>query len=214
MIWRVPAFYRLTLILGISVLLVAMAEDAWARGPHGGARPRPNVSRQGPARSGSFHSSRGPSRERGDTRRNERPGPDRSARRDPGPDRLDARRSNERERGPDRDRDRRDRRDRRDDYREGNRDGDYDRDDRDVDRRRGPVARERRDDRRDYYDDRRDFARGARYSAVWWSSNSCSDAVVVHVDGYTYYQCDNEWFGRSYYGGEVVYTVTDAPSGY
>jgi hypothetical protein len=210
MIWSVSAFLRLTLIFGISVLLVTMAEDAWARGPGGGMRARPNVSRQGPARSGSFHSTQ----ERGNAPRDERPGPDRSAKRDPGPDRRDARRANESERGPDRTRDL-DRLDRRDDDRQEYRDDGNDRDD----DRRGtpasrPVARERRDDRRDYYDDRRDFGRGARYNAAWWSSNSCSDAEVVHVDAYTYYRCEDAWFGRSYYGGEVVYTVIDAPEGY
>jgi len=38
--------------------------------------------------------------------------------------------------------------------------------------------------------------------------------VDMRVDGYSYYQCDGEWFGRSYYGGEVTYTVIDAPAGY
>jgi hypothetical protein len=86
--------------------------------------------------------------------------------------------------------------------------------DRDRVEERRDDHRDYYDDRRDYYDDRRDFARGARYSAVWWSSNSCVNAVVVKVDGYTYYQCNGAWFSRTYYGGEVTYTVTDAPAGY
>jgi hypothetical protein len=48
---------------------------------------------------------------------------------------------------------------------------------------------------------------------VWYSSQSCSDEVVV-VDGYSYYSCNSAWFGRTYYGGEVIYTVVDAPPGY
>ncbi len=72
----------------------------------------------------------------------------------------------------------------------------------------------RRDDRRDYYDDRRRYSRGVRYSASWWTSNSCSQEVVVVLDGYRYYQCNDAWFGRTYYGGEVTYTVIDAPEGY
>jgi hypothetical protein len=40
------------------------------------------------------------------------------------------------------------------------------------------------------------------------------NATVVDVDGYTYYECDDVWFSRTYYGGEVIYTVTDAPPGY
>ncbi len=106
-------------------------------------------------------------------------------------------------------------RDRRQDY---NRD--YDRDDRYEERRNPAPARavERRDNRRDYYDDRRDdrraFARGVRYSSSWWTSNSCSQTAIVVVDGYTYYQCNGAWFGRTYYGGEVTYTVIDTPAGY
>jgi hypothetical protein len=83
---------------------------------------------------------------------------------------------------------------------------------------RADRAEQRRDNRRDYYDDRRDdrldFARGVRYSSVWWTSNSCSQTAIVVVDGYTYYQCSGAWFGRTYYGGEVTYTVIDAPAGY
>ena len=83
---------------------------------------------------------------------------------------------------------------------------------------RADRAEQRRDNRRDYYDDRRDdrldFARGVRYSSVWWTSNSCSQTAIVVVDSYTYYQCNGAWFGRTYYGGEVTYTVIDAPAGY
>jgi hypothetical protein len=49
---------------------------------------------------------------------------------------------------------------------------------------------------------------------VWWTSNTCRQTIVVVQDGYSYYQCNGEWFGRSYYGGEVVYTVIEAPVGY
>ena len=80
---------------------------------------------------------------------------------------------------------------------------------------------DRIDDRRDYYDDRREdhrggrrYARGVRYSSSWWISNSCSQSEVVVVDGYSYYRCNDAWFGRTYYGGEVTYTVIDPPEGY
>jgi hypothetical protein len=53
-----------------------------------------------------------------------------------------------------------------------------------------------------------------RYSATWWAANSCSQVVVVELDGYSYYECNNAWFGRTYYGGEVTYTVIDAPREY
>jgi hypothetical protein len=201
MTWKVRDFVRIAVMICLSVCLVVSTGDVWAQRRGGGMHARPNVTRQGPARSGSFDSNRN----HPDTRRNERPADrspreDRMDRRDPGPDRMDARRMNEAERGrgPDVD-------DRRQDRYE----------DRPVEPER---VQERRETRRDYYDDRRDdrrrFARGARYSSVWWTSNSCRQTVVVVQDGYSYYQCDGEWFGRSYYGGEVTYTVTDAPQGY
>jgi hypothetical protein len=166
-------------------------------------RARPNVSRQGPARNGSFHSTR----DRGGAGYNERPAADeptaldRRQHRQPGPDRTDARGMNDEYRG-------------RGEDRNDNRLDDR-RDDRDEDRRDVP---DRVEERRDYYDDRRDdrrqYVRGTRYSAVWWTSNTCRQTIVVVQDGYSYYQCNGEWFGRSYYGGEVVYTVIDAPEGY
>lgn len=209
MIWKIHVFLRVALIIGLSVGLIALAGDSWAqrRGGGGGMRARPNISRQGPARNGSFSSNR----DRGGARYNQPPAADRSPRvdrpdrREPRPDGMDSRRLNDRERGRDRFMDDGGRDDRRDDRYE---------DDRDVPDR----VEDRRDDRRDYYDDRRDdrrrYARGARYSAVWWTSNSCRQTIVVVQDGYSYYQCDGEWFGRSYYGGEVTYTVIDAPEGY
>jgi|GEM_PF-1841310 len=209
MSWKVRDFLRTAVIIGFSVCLIALAGDAWAqrRGGGGGMRARPNVSRQGPARNGSFHSSR----DRGDARYDERPAADRSPgvdrrqQREPGPDRMDARRMNDEYRGRGQDRN---------DSRLDDR-----RDEREVDRRDVPDrVEERRENRRDYYDDRRDdrrrYVRGTRYSAVWWTSNTCRQTIVVVQDGYSYYQCDGEWFGRSYYGGEVVYTVIDAPVGY
>ena len=199
---KVRDFVRMAAMIGLSVSLVVLTGDAWAQRRGGGAHARPNVTRQGPARSGSFNSNRN----KPDTRRDERPAPDRSPRedrmdrRDPGPDRMDARRTNEAERGRGADVD-----DRRQNRHE----------DRPVEPAR---VQERRENRRDYYDDRRDdrrqFARGVRYSSVWWTSNSCRQTIVVVQDGYSYYQCNGAWFGRTYYGGEVTYTVIDAPQGY
>ncbi len=111
------------------------------------------------------------------------------------------------------------------DRREYSRDRRGDREDRryEDDRRDRPDEErsERRDDRRqdiredrdEFYADRRVFVRGETYTAAWYDSQSCPDRVVV-VDGYSYYECNDSWFGRSYYGGEVIYTVTDPPPGY
>ena len=196
MIRNMPGILGLVLIAGLSILLLTVADDASARGPGAGARPRAHVSRQGPAGHGSFEHGRDRDRARRDARSPRSDAPDR---RQAMPDRVDQLPV----RGAERDRDRT-REDRYDDRRDDRRDV-YD--DRRDDRR------DYYDDRRDYYDDRRAFVRGARYSASWWRS-SCSQASVVVVDDYTYYGCDDEWFSRTYYGGEVVYTVTDPPRGY
>lgn len=190
----VSEYLRVVVIVGLSLYLAALPADVWAQRRHGGgARPRPNVSRAGPARSGSFHHTR-PDREREGARRVDRRAPERatredfSDRREAMPERIDAAR----------------------DHHDGDRpNGAPDR----VDDRR-EARRDYYDDRRDRYEDQRRFVRGARYSATWWTTNSCSGAVVVVEDGYSYYRCDDVWFGRTYYGGEVTYTVIDPPSGY
>jgi len=205
MIRKAHRFLRIGAILALCVHLVMPAGDAWARGRGGAGRARHNVSRAGPAGGGSFRREHRPARERGDERR----APDRSLRSNPSDrperERRDAPRATERERRRSYDDDRRrddrprdDRQDRRDDYRDDDRE---------------PPGQDYREDRRDRYSDRRAFARGTTYSAVWYSSQSCSDDAVV-VDGYSYYSCSGSWFGRTYYGGEVIYTVVDAPPGY
>ncbi len=201
MIRKLQPFFRVAVIMGLSVCLVALAQDAWAQRRGGGGRPRPHVSRQGPAPGGSFNSRREP----GSARRDERPAAAPSARREARPERMDRPRVEDTERGRGREMD-----DRREDARRDRRDDDRlnSREDRVEDRR------DYYDDRRDNYQDRRRVARGGRYSAVWWTSNSCSQTVVVVVDGYSYYQCNDTWFSRTYYGGEVTYTVTNAPPGY
>ena len=181
-------FLRIGSILALCVYLVMPAGDAGGRG--GAARARPNVSRAGPAGGGSFRREHRPARERGAERR----APDRSLGSNPPArperERRDAHRATERERRRP-----------------------YEDDDRRRDDDREPPVRDYREDRRDRYSDRRAFARGTTYSAVWYSSQSFSDEAVV-VDGYSYYSCSGAWFGRTYYGGEVIYTVVDAPPGY
>jgi hypothetical protein len=218
MIATIPTSIRFLVIVGFSASLLALSIDAYAQ-TRGAARPRPQhqVSRVGPARNGSFHSNQ----ESADTRReaapDRNPGQDRSD----GPDMRQGDRLREQERAQQSDR-------LRDRERQGN---EVHREDPRDERREDPPIRangdgpdrrdERVDERRDYYDDRREdfidnrrFARGLRYSSVWWTSNSCSNSDVVVVDGYSYYRCEDTWFGRTYYGGEVTYTVIDPPPGY
>jgi hypothetical protein len=216
--WKTRQLIRIAAIGALSLWVFVLAQESWAqRRGGGGARPRPNVSRQGPARSGSFDSNRDRVRAPRQVHPAREPSPraEPRERRESRPERREVRRDID----PGRERDGRrsinDRNDRND--RNDLNDRPNDPGDRAHDRRDDRLD-EDRDDRRDYYDDRRDHrrahARGARYSTVWWTSNSCVTTVVVEADGYSYYQCDGGWFGRTYYGGEVVYTVVDAPPGY
>ena len=66
--------------------------------------------------------------------------------------------------------------------------------------------------RREVREERR-WRRGVRLGYVDWDEADCGEDYV-EVDGYRYYSCDGSWFSRTYYGGEVVYTVTDPPPGY
>ncbi len=85
----------------------------------------------------------------------------------------------------------------------------------------GDVAPDRvRDQRIDDRDDRRDHARrhrawrrGTQISHLEWGDYGCGDDDVV-VNDDRFFECDGTWFIQTYYGGEVVYTVTDPPRGY
>ena len=194
---------------GLAMLLPLVglsASDAEAQ-----RRGRPQISRSGPASQGSF--GRGSDTHRQSQRARD-PGPDRNRDRgpDPGPDRF-------RERSPDPGPDR---------FRERDagrqRHPDVDRDP-GPDRRPDPdrVRDERRDRRDDYLDDRDDRRGRARRHRAWrhgtqltyveWTDSDCSNEEVLD-GGASLFECDGVWFVRTYYGGDVVYTVTDAPSGY
>jgi hypothetical protein len=190
---NLPILFAVMLVLGMS------SADAWARGRggRGGARPRANVSRTGPARHGSYGHDRSATESRRDTPRAQE-ADERQARQPAAAEPTRTRRSEvDRNRASDSDFGR-------EQTRENARDRQDDRRDRYEDRQ---------DYRRNYYEDRRQFARGVRYSASWWGS-SCTTATIVVNGSYTYYKCENAWFSRTYYGGELVYTVVDAPSGY
>lgn len=212
--WAYHVFRMGALVAAATFSLHGLPDEASAgrgRPGAGAGRPRPQVSREGPAREGSFSRDRSPRYERNQ----EGPRGDRRAPLQERP-RTDPRMEQGREQRREQIQDRRDySRDRRGDREPG---GYYE-----DDRRARPDEErlERRDDRRqdlreerhEFYADRRAFVRGATYTAAWYDSQSCPDRVVI-VDGYSYYECNDSWFGRSYYGGEVIYTVTDPPSGY
>lgn len=115
------------------------------------------------------------------------------------------------------------------DRRQGARD---DRDDLREERR--DFIEERQEDRQDFvkdrYDDRRDFIddmdeerwrryrrhrywwRGHRhYTTVVYRSEPCPDIIVVN--DHRYYHCDEMWYDRVYYEGDVNYMVVSAPPG-
>lgn len=210
MIATIPTSIRFLLIVGFSTSLLALSNDAYAQ-RRGAPSPRPQhqVSREGPARNGSFHSNQEPAGTRREAHPERNPRQDRSDR----PYMPQGDQLRERERAQQSDRLRGQERQGNEVYREDLRD----------ERREDPPRRDDGDgdERRDYYDDRREdsiddrrFERGVRYSSVWWTSNSCSNSDVVVVDEYSYYRCEDTWFGRTYYGGEVTYTVVDTPHGY
>lgn len=189
--------FRAGLLLGLALHLGVPEGDAWARGGRR-AHTRPNVSRSGPASRGSL---RNQAEQRGPDRR--------GSERDYDHNRYDRRDQYDRE-----DRvERRVDRGRVDIDREDLRDRPNAPDSPEEAKRRQNRREHIRDERRDYYEDRRDFRRGAVYYSSWWST-SCTYAEVVETGGYTYYKCEGAWFSRTYYGGEVIYTVTDAPPGY
>ena len=70
-----------------------------------------------------------------------------------------------------------------------------------------------RDDRRDWYNDRYRYRVGASITYATFRSLSCT-TTTVHVNGVTYYRCDNDWYSRAYSGGNVTYIVVKAPAGY
>lgn len=190
---RLPIIFAVVLVLGMS------SADAWARGRggRGGARPTAHVSRSGPARDGSYGHNRsatqfrrdtGQVRDAGDRRTQQRAA---AEPRNTGHSEVDRNRASDSNFG--REQTRSNARDRQDDRRD--------------------RYEDRQDYRRNYYEDRRQFARGVRYSASWWG-RSCTTTTIVVSGSYTYYKCENAWFSRTYYSGELVYTVVDAPPGY
>ncbi len=72
---------------------------------------------------------------------------------------------------------------------------------------------DRRDDRHDRARRRRAWRHGTQLSYVEWNDYDCGNHEVV-ADGDNLFECEGTWFIQTYYGGEVVYTVTDAPSEY
>jgi hypothetical protein len=101
-----------------------------------------------------------------------------------------------------------DRSDRRDDARDDRSDR---RDDVRDDRR--DYRDDVRDDRRDYYEDRRRLRAGTFLTVTAFRALTCNVETIV-VAGVTYYRCDSVWYSSSYDGGEVVYVIVTAPSGY
>lgn len=178
----------------VTVLLVST--ESLARGKAG--RGRQQITRSGPASHGSYGRTQR-SRGNDDPRRkppqpgDRVPGPRAQADRVPGPRAREVvNTTDHRNRVTDR---------QRDDYQDRDRDQIWDRDDfRDPD----PYVVARR---------HRVWHRGVQITYVEYNDYGCGDVAVV-VDDDKYYRCEGTWFVRTYYGGELVYTATDPPSGY
>jgi hypothetical protein len=214
---RFEVLAALVCLAGVA-LLVATESLAQRRGGRGGR----HITRSGPASHGSYGRNV-------ESRRNEAPRPSapqsredrvRAADRDNSPARdldRDAYRDdlqnnnqqnnqqNNRDRGQIRNNNR-DRNQDRDDDREPDRDRDDRRDD-DYDRDRDP---DRDRDRHDVARRHRAWYRGDQISYIEYREYNCDEDAVV-VDGDKYYRCEGSWFVRTYYGGEMVYTVTESP---
>jgi len=82
---------------------------------------------------------------------------------------------------------------------------------------RGQNRRENRgnvrDERREWHEDRWRRHRARHITRAAFRSLSCRSTVIV-VGNVTYYSCGGTYYERVYQGGEVVYVVVTAPSGY
>jgi len=178
-------------------LLFVVAEVEARRGGGGGGRGGGgrSFSRSGPASGGSIRSHQAPSGQRGGNRSSL--SDNRGSRQDNRGDMQDnrsERRSNMQENRGDRQDDIQDaRKERREDWQD--------------------YGDDVRDDRRDWYNDRYRYRVGSSITYATFRSLSCT-STTVHVNGVTYYRCDNDWYSRAYSGGNVTYIVVKAPSGY
>ena len=178
-------------------LLFVVAEVEARRGGGGGGRGGGgrSFSRSGPASGGSIRSHQAPSGQRGGNRSSL--SDNRGSRQDNRGDMQDnrsERRSNMQENRGDRQDDIQDaRKERREDWQD--------------------YGDDVRDDRRDWYNDRYRYRVGASITYSTFRSLSCT-STTVHVNGVTYYRCDNDWYSRAYSGGNVTYIVVKAPAGY
>jgi hypothetical protein len=178
-------------------LLFVVAEVEARRGGGGGGRGGGgrSFSRSGPASGGSIRSHQAPSGQRGGNRSSL--SDNRGSRQDNRGDMQDnrsERRSNMQENRGDRQDDIQDaRKERREDWQD--------------------YGDDVRDDRRDWYNDRYRYRVGSSITYATFRSLSCT-STTVHVNGVTYYRCDNDWYSRAYSGGNVTYIVVKAPAGY
>lgn len=182
-------------------LLFVVAEVEARRGGGGGGRGGGgrSFSRSGPASGGSIRSHQAPSGQRGGNRsslsdnRGSRQD-NRGAQRGEMQDNRSDRRSEMQDNRGDRQDDIRDaRKERREDWQD--------------------YGDDVRDDRRDWYNDRYRYRVGTSITYATFRSLSCT-STTVHVNGVTYYRCDNDWYSRAYSGGNVTYIVVKAPAGY
>jgi hypothetical protein len=229
---------KLFIFTVIFMFLGSMVLDAYARGRGrggggGGGRSRSanrNISRQGPARTGSMRSSDFSSRSNRSSYSGQRSSTQQRTR---NVDKTQARQKAQdyRAANPDKARDFQDKRaDNAKDFQEDRQDWkDQNRED------WQDYGRNAREDRQDYYDNHgyHDYddnwewgdnveypyaaaaaiAVGTALTVSAFNSLTCTP-TIVSVGGVSYYQCGSNWYNQAYQGGDVVYVSVGAPPGY
>lgn len=218
------------LLFAVMFVFIIGVLDTYARGRGrgggGGGHARSanrNISRQGPARTGSMRSS--------DFNRQSSRSSSRNVQRSSQADRK-AKAQDYKAANPDKVKDFQDKRaDNAKDFQEDRQDWkDENRED------WQDYGRNAREDRQDYYDhhdyyyDHHDhwewgdnveypyaaataIALGTALTVSAFNSLTC-DPMIVSVGGVTYYQCGTNWYNQAYQQGDVVYISVEAPSGY
>ena len=208
------------ILFSIFALMVFTVDSVYSRGARGARGSGANISRRGPAHTGSMNRSRAYRSNPSYTSRSSNRVQRQETRRTTTQDRQTNRITNSEDRRTDRGDRRDDRYDNRDDVRDDRQD----------------FRDDTRDDWQDYYDDDRYGYRYGRYyydDDDWLEVFAAGAAIAVGTavaisafqstscptdttsfDGIVYYKCGSTWYTKGYQSGDVVYIASDPPTGY